>query len=336
MGSDDGGAQWVECNLCGSTEWIVEHPAGRAQRNQIVRCRSCGLLYANPRSFLVDHEDYERRDVEHLLDGVETDRDHEYRWRYDKEVGQTRDYDKSRQRLNELYPGRGRLLEVGCSMGQLLQRFRADGWAVEGVDPWKEAAAYAQGHGIPCRASTLEDAAFPDASFDVVVMLHVIEHVPDPRATLAEINRVLRPGGHLLLETPRLDGVMYRTFGRRERSISCDGHIYFFGFETLAKLCEASGFEVIDHEFNGRTLSASRLLWNVGVMSKSEGVARRIDTISDRLDLDRIRLRVNLRDMQRLLVRKVPTVAPGETANAAVASGQGEPQLGAGGPNGSV
>ena len=66
-------------------------------------------------------------------------------------------------------------------------------------------------------------------------MLHVIEHVPDPVGTLREIWRILKPGGHLILETPRYDTAMFWLLGRRERSLSCDGHIFFFTNESLRR-----------------------------------------------------------------------------------------------------
>jgi 2-polyprenyl-3-methyl-5-hydroxy-6-metoxy-1,4-benzoquinol methylase len=113
----------------------VVFAAGLAQRNQIVRCRHCGLMYASSRDRLVDSKDYERYEAEGLLRDVDQDRDHAYRWRYDKERFQRRDYDEIKSFLNDRFPERGRLLEVGCSMGQLLDYFRTDGWAVQGVDP---------------------------------------------------------------------------------------------------------------------------------------------------------------------------------------------------------
>ena len=96
--------------------------------------------------------------------------------------------------------------------------------------------------GIETINSILEHAEIPDQSVDAVVLLHVIEHVPDPVGTLREIFRVLRPGGHLILETPRYDSLMFKLLGKRERSLSCDGHIFFFTTGTLKQACEKAGF----------------------------------------------------------------------------------------------
>ena len=90
-------------------------------------------------------------------------------------------------------------------------------------------------------------------------MLHVIEHLPDPLATLREINRVLKPRGYLVLETPRYDSLMYKVLGRRERSLRCDGHIYFYTTDTLRRTYEAANFELVQLDYVGRSLTFDRL-----------------------------------------------------------------------------
>jgi SAM-dependent methyltransferase len=158
--------------------------------------------------------------------------------------------------------------------------------------------------GIPCSPTTLEESRFPDASFDALIMLHVIEHVADPSRTLAEVFRVLKPGGYAVIETPRYDSLMFSLLGRRERSVSCDGHIYFFTTSSLQRLVEKNGFELVRRELNGRSLSLHRLFWNLAVMSKSTTLRNAVDNLGSSAGLDRVRLYVNLRDMQRIVVRR--------------------------------
>ena len=63
----------LSCNLCGADDYDVLFEAGAAQIARIVKCRQCGLMYANPRGRLVDHENYEQAEPEGLLKGVEED-----------------------------------------------------------------------------------------------------------------------------------------------------------------------------------------------------------------------------------------------------------------------
>ena len=241
-------ALWEEipCNICETLNAETVFEAGTAQPAKLVSCNSCGLMYASPR-LRVDSEMHESNQCDGLLDGLEHDKTHRYRWRLEKESGQVRDFRKTRAVIDRLYPNGGKIVEVGSGLGYLLRSFKDDGWDVLGVDPWRELPSFTERvHGIETIPTTLELAGLPDDSADVVVMLHVIEHVPDPVETLSEIRRVLKPGGHMVIETPRYDTFMFRMLGRRERSVKCEGHIYFFTFDTLRKTYEKVGFSEVE------------------------------------------------------------------------------------------
>jgi 2-polyprenyl-3-methyl-5-hydroxy-6-metoxy-1,4-benzoquinol methylase len=189
----------VACNSCGVDDAKVLFKAGEAQESQIVQCNRCGLMYASPRSYVPDHVSIESYDPEYVIQQSLI----AGRLRSDKEHLQARDYANTRAMLAKLHPDRGHLLEVGCGLGVLLDAFRKDGWEVTGVEPNR---GYCQiiekERGIRAIPTILESAGIPDASVDVVVMLHVIEHVPDPLGTLREIHRVLKPGGHRSWKRP--------------------------------------------------------------------------------------------------------------------------------------
>ena len=95
-----------------------------------------------------------------------------------------------------------RLLEVGCAGGWLLRDARARGWEVRGVELASAAVAHARALGLEVFEGDLLDAGLPGAGFDLVYMGDVLEHLPDCRAALAEVARVLRPGGYLYLRGP--------------------------------------------------------------------------------------------------------------------------------------
>jgi SAM-dependent methyltransferase len=194
---------------------------------------------------------------------------------------------------------------VGCGTGFLLKKFQQGGWDVLGVEPDKGLCEFVQ-HRQALRAvpTTLEGAGISDASVDVVVMLHVIEHLADPLATMREVFRILKPGGHLVIETPRYDSLAFAVFGRRERSISCDGHIFFFTTRTLQRLCEKAGFKRRQLRLVGRSLSLKRVVWNLIIMSKSPAVERVTRKLLRRFKLNGTYVRINIRDMQRMVVQK--------------------------------
>lgn len=154
--------------------------------------------------------------------------------------------------------------------------------------------------GVPVIGATLGGAPIDDETYDAALLSHVIEHLPDPLASLRELHRIVRPGGAVVLETPRYDTLAFRVLGRRERSIACEGHLYFFTLATLAALARRAGFDVARHDVVGRSLTLDRLLWNLAVVAKSESLKARLARVSKRLGLTHRRVRLNARDMQRI------------------------------------
>lgn len=232
--------------------------------------------------------------------------------RYEKEQIQLVDTANTRALLNALHPHRGKLIEIGSGCGFQLDAFRKEGWDVLGIEPDHNAAKHAgDSLSIPTMNTILENAQLPDGSADVVVMLHVIEHIPDPVGTLSEIFRVLSPGGHLVLETPRYDTLMFKLLGRRERSVSCNGHIFFFTTASLRNAYTRAGFTLVKLDYVGRTLTLDRLTYNLGVISKNPALQRSAISTARQLGLHKRHITLNLRDMQRVCLAKPDNPLPG-------------------------
>jgi SAM-dependent methyltransferase len=96
----------------------------------------------------------------------------------------------------------GRILDVGFGLGFLLEAARDRGWSCVGVDPSQFSVERARRQGFEAHLGLLQDLKLPEASFDAVSLMQVVEHILDPRDLLAECRRVLRPGGALLVATP--------------------------------------------------------------------------------------------------------------------------------------
>src|SRR5579862_5991601 len=122
----------------------------------------------------------------------------------------------------------GKLLDVGCGAGGYLRLMRSLGWEVEGVEFDAAAVEAARRDGLRVRCGSLEDQGYASASFDVIMMQHVIEHVPDPVATLEECARLLRPGGELVLFTPNSAGITHRVFKECWRGLEPPRHLHIF------------------------------------------------------------------------------------------------------------
>lgn len=102
-------------------------------------------------------------------------------------------------RLLPLRPGE-RVLEVGCGSGHLTRRLAERGIDVTGIDANPNAAEVAGTDRVKTmRAESLE---FGDASFDAIISIHAIEHIPALEAAFTEMARVLRPQGRALFIYP--------------------------------------------------------------------------------------------------------------------------------------
>ncbi len=237
--------QQVSCEICGidDSELLfakreVPHAAG-----PIVQCRKCGLVYVNPREgkkqwFNVPkiHDTY----VD-LLDV------------------RTPVY-ASRLEEIEKYRKGGRILDVGCYIGAFLNVAMQNGWSCYGVEPSSVVSAYAkEKYGIEVFPGFLQDARFPDNHFDVVVMFHVLEHLPSPRETLKEILRILKPDGLLAIEVPDIDHPVHRMI-KKPCWLFVPGHLFYFSPRTLKKLLRSEGFEMIKSKASYKVIDLKRLL----------------------------------------------------------------------------
>jgi SAM-dependent methyltransferase len=133
----------------------------------------------------------------------------------------------------------GRLLEVGCGSGEYLRRMRACGWDVAGIEPDAEAAQVAlDEHGLSVFPGFVEDAPFPEASFDAIACRHVLEHVSAPLPFLQAISRLLKPGGQLIAVTPNAGSLGHRVFQRDYYSLDPPRHLVLYtpaGVECLLR-----------------------------------------------------------------------------------------------------
>ena len=138
----------------------------------------------------------------------------------------------------------GRLLDVGCGVGVLGERFRRRGWNVYGVDPSPHACAGASERGLEVHCGELHDAPWAPASFDAVVFNHSLEHLDDPAEALRRARSLLRDGGLLAVSVPNFGCWQRLAFGGRWFQLDLPRHLQHFDRSTLTTLVEEAGFAV--------------------------------------------------------------------------------------------
>ncbi len=119
------------------------------------------------------------------------------------------------------------------------------GWDVAGVEPDHKAAELIRTKfDLNIHEGLLEDAVFPDNTFDVITMHHVIEHLPDPVRTLKQCLRVLRQGGRLVLVTPNPISAGSKRYGPDWRDLDPPRHLHLFTPRSIAHVIAEAGFEM--------------------------------------------------------------------------------------------
>lgn len=155
---------------------------------------------------------------------------------------------RARARVVDAWAPGPRVLEVGTGEGYLLAALRDEGFDVRGceISAWAAAAARER-FGLDVFHGELAAAGYGPASFDVVLMYHVLEHVSAPRRLLSEAWQLLRPGGLLIAEVPNLDSAQMR-YGRRAREHILDlpFHLVHFTPTGLRTLLARQGFRVLE------------------------------------------------------------------------------------------
>jgi 2-polyprenyl-3-methyl-5-hydroxy-6-metoxy-1,4-benzoquinol methylase len=162
--------------------------------------------------------------------------------------------------LNNLYSYRarhieqrqkpGKVLDIGCGRGLLLNKLRERGWQPQGTELSEEAAAYARERlNLPVSTQALQDLNFPAEEFDLVILWHVLEHVHAPRAMLAEVSRILKPGGVLLVAVPNFGSWEARWSGPGWFHLDVPRHLTHFTPRTLRSALEQAGLSLLSTNF---------------------------------------------------------------------------------------
>jgi len=141
------------------------------------------------------------------------------------------------------YTKKGRILEIGCGNGQMLQTMETLGWDATGIDFDPKSIETAKALGLDVRQGDISKQQFPPESFDAIVMSHVIEHLPDSAETLSICNSLLRPGGKLIAITPNTTGFIHNRFKQNNLHLDPPRHLYLFNRNSLKTVARKAGFK---------------------------------------------------------------------------------------------
>ncbi|MCC6176267.1 MAG: methyltransferase domain-containing protein [Chloroflexi bacterium] len=253
----------VPCNLCGSWDAQELYPAAERRNGHgssaelyactnnaygicgpIVKCRRCGLVYQSPVP-----------SCEEILDAYDEVVDRRYE---EERSGRIETFSRDLAMLHR-HERTGRLLDVGCHLGLFLEVAREHAWDVSGVEPSRWSVERARERGLDVRHGTLETVHLPEASFDVVTMWDVIEHLSDPLAELRQMHRVLKPNGLLAISTMNVDALFPRLAGRRWPWYM-QMHLVYFSRRSLHNMLAKAGYRVVEMAPHRRVVRLSYLV----------------------------------------------------------------------------
>ncbi|RME87597.1 MAG: class I SAM-dependent methyltransferase [Anaerolineae bacterium] len=149
--------------------------------------------------------------------------------------------------LARRYGGRGeRLLEVGCGLGHLVGQLEGDfETAAIDINAWALGRAREVAPRTLLCVGSAEEIPFADAAFGVVLIKHIVEHLPHPERAIAELARVLKPGGVLILSTPNLDSLLKPLKGEKWIGYQDPTHISLKPPREWLAMMEGAGFEFL-------------------------------------------------------------------------------------------
>ena len=240
----------VRCPVCGSEHFRLQFEEAPYR---VLRCTTCGTGVVSPR----------RADLESIYDGSYwLSGSPKTRGYQDYRAAEPLYLRTFRRRLRFALadgPRGGSALDVGCAAGFCLLALRELGFDAHGVEVSEAIASYAREQlGFDTlHIGTLDDAPYDDATFDLITMWDVIEHVADPGALLRTARSLLKPEGLLVVETQNIDSLFARALGPRWHHYKHEEHIYHFTPESLRRLLGDAGFKVqtLTPRFAGKYVS---------------------------------------------------------------------------------
>jgi SAM-dependent methyltransferase len=229
-----GNLEYPNCPLCDSEQ--RQFPFRLSSPYRVARCEACGVCYLYPRlSESAMRLAY--RQLSYYEGGALGYASTSYT---DQESALPATFNRLLRNLAKLDLTGGDLLEIGCGYGYFLDEARPFFRRRVGTKLSPHAAEIARTTGAEVFVGGIEQIS-PEATFDCVLATHVIEHVYEPLSFVMRLIRHAKPGGHIVLATPDLGGILRKFMGRHWPSFKAPEHVVYFDFQTLSLLMSRAG-----------------------------------------------------------------------------------------------
>lgn len=213
------------------------------------RCTSCGFITAD---LSMSDEELSKLYGEDYFHGEE------YRDYRSEEASLKDNFRRRIKTLQELIPDlrQRRVFEIGCAYGFFLDEVRGDVAAAKGIDISVEGTEHARvTKGVDAvTGNYLDHPCDPDIG--LVTMWDTIEHLPRPDLFVQKAGQDVQPGGYIAVTTGDIASLNARMRGQRWRMIHPPTHLHYFSVDTLSRLLDRHGFDIVhvSHPGNSRDL----------------------------------------------------------------------------------
>ncbi|HVF24909.1 MAG TPA: class I SAM-dependent methyltransferase [Anaerolineales bacterium] len=300
--------EYIHCNLCTSSDSFLLYPStiepanniedysafqctstGYGKHHAIVKCKHCGLVYANPRN-----------SSNEIIEKYVKVEDPLY---FEERQGRVITFGKHLRPLHRLIgPPAGRsLLDIGAHIGVFVEVANKAGWKATGLEPSHWSVEIARQSGTELIEGTLASSNLPDNHFDVVTLWDVIEHLSDPMTELVHVFRVLKPGGWIVIHTMNIESPFASLMGSKWPWFM-EMHLYYFSDRTLRRILEATKFQWKLTQTQGRYLRLGYLV------SRFKPYFHQITPVLDKLirtvHLESLPVAINLGDLITVYAQK--------------------------------
>ena len=145
--------------------------------------------------------------------------------------------------INSYQPLKGRILDIGAGTGDFLLEAKNQNWDILGIEPNDKAKGIAVGKGIKF-GDTIEK--LESNSFDVITMWHVLEHVPDVEHQVAELKRLLKPSGTIIIAVPNFKSYDAKYYKEFWAAYDVPRHLWHFSKTAIEKLFDKQNMNLED------------------------------------------------------------------------------------------
>lgn len=145
--------------------------------------------------------------------------------------------------VQKFQPSKGEILDIGAGTGDFLVVAKQNGWNVTGIEPSPKAKEIAKGKGVVFAEDL---ASIPTYSKDVITMWHVLEHVPNVQAQIAELKRILKPGGTLIVAVPNYKSHDAQFYKEYWAAYDVPRHLWHFSKISIQKLFATQQMDLVE------------------------------------------------------------------------------------------